>query len=31
MVARMRNMGESCCAANRIFVHTSIADEFTSR
>ncbi|MFJ4082574.1 NAD-dependent succinate-semialdehyde dehydrogenase [Streptomyces iakyrus] len=31
MVAKMRNMGESCCAANRIFVHTSIADEFASR
>jgi succinate-semialdehyde dehydrogenase/glutarate-semialdehyde dehydrogenase len=27
----MRNMGESCCAANRIFVHTSIAEEFASR
>jgi succinate-semialdehyde dehydrogenase / glutarate-semialdehyde dehydrogenase len=31
MVAKMRNMGESCCAANRIFVHTSIAEEFASR
>ncbi|MFD3619801.1 NAD-dependent succinate-semialdehyde dehydrogenase [Streptomyces sp. NPDC058676] len=31
MVAKMRNMGESCCAANRIFVHTSIADEFAAR
>jgi succinate-semialdehyde dehydrogenase/glutarate-semialdehyde dehydrogenase len=31
MVAKMRNMGESCCAANRIFVHTSIADEFATR
>jgi succinate-semialdehyde dehydrogenase/glutarate-semialdehyde dehydrogenase len=31
MVAKMRNMGESCCAANRIFVHTSIAAEFASR
>ncbi|MDO0916679.1 NAD-dependent succinate-semialdehyde dehydrogenase [Streptomyces sp. DT2A-34] len=31
LLAKMRNMGESCCAANRIFVHTSIADEFASR
>ncbi|MBE4734215.1 NAD-dependent succinate-semialdehyde dehydrogenase [Streptomyces caniscabiei] len=31
MVAKMRNMGESCCAANRIFVHTSVADEFAQR
>ncbi|MEV6383470.1 NAD-dependent succinate-semialdehyde dehydrogenase [Streptomyces sp. NPDC051773] len=31
MVAKMRNMGESCCAANRIFVHTSVVDEFAQR
>ncbi|KOV60073.1 succinate-semialdehyde dehydrogenase [Streptomyces sp. NRRL WC-3618] len=31
MVAKMRNMGESCCAANRIYVHTSVADEFATR
>ncbi|MFI7409727.1 NAD-dependent succinate-semialdehyde dehydrogenase [Streptomyces sp. NPDC049627] len=31
MVAKMRNMGESCCAANRIFVHTAVADEFAQR
>ncbi|MFI7406450.1 NAD-dependent succinate-semialdehyde dehydrogenase [Streptomyces sp. NPDC049541] len=31
MVAKMRNMGESCCAANRIFVHASVAEEFASR
>ncbi|MFI8891615.1 NAD-dependent succinate-semialdehyde dehydrogenase [Streptomyces paradoxus] len=31
MVAKMRNMGESCCAANRIFVHTSVAEEFAGR
>ncbi|MFE9028410.1 NAD-dependent succinate-semialdehyde dehydrogenase [Streptomyces iakyrus] len=31
LVAKMRNMGESCCAANRIFVHASVADEFASR
>ncbi|MFF7558342.1 NAD-dependent succinate-semialdehyde dehydrogenase [Streptomyces pseudovenezuelae] len=31
MVAKMRNMGESCCAANRILVQSSVADEFTQR
>ncbi|MFM9593026.1 NAD-dependent succinate-semialdehyde dehydrogenase [Streptomyces scabiei] len=31
MVAKMRNMGESCCAANRILVHTCVAEEFASR
>ncbi|WP_030844319.1 NAD-dependent succinate-semialdehyde dehydrogenase [Streptomyces sp. NRRL S-475] len=31
MVAKMRNMGESCCAANRIYVHTSLAEEFATR
>ncbi|MDX2599924.1 NAD-dependent succinate-semialdehyde dehydrogenase [Streptomyces caniscabiei] len=31
MVAKMRNMGESCCAANRIYVHTSVVDEFAQR
>ncbi|MEU9168460.1 NAD-dependent succinate-semialdehyde dehydrogenase [Streptomyces sp. NPDC048420] len=31
MVAKMRNMGESCCAANRIFVQASVAEEFSSR
>ncbi|GGV79019.1 NAD-dependent succinate-semialdehyde dehydrogenase [Streptomyces massasporeus] len=31
MVAKMRNMGESCCAANRIYVHSSLADEFAQR
>lgn len=29
--AKMRNMGEACTAANRIFVHTSIAGEFSRR
>ena len=29
--AKMRNMGESCTAANRFFVHRSVAEEFTSR
>src|SRR3954471_21340754 len=31
VVAKMRNMGESCVAANRFHVHESIADEFTKR
>ncbi|WP_329597128.1 NAD-dependent succinate-semialdehyde dehydrogenase [Streptomyces pseudovenezuelae] len=31
MVAKMRNMGESCCAANRILVQSSVADEFAQR
>ncbi|WP_299570301.1 NAD-dependent succinate-semialdehyde dehydrogenase [uncultured Williamsia sp.] len=31
MVAKMRNMGEACTAANRIFVHRSVADEFGSK
>lgn len=28
MQAKMRNMGEACTAANRIFVHRSLAQEF---
>src|SRR5690606_23165373 len=31
MVAKMRNGGEACTAANRIYVHRSIAEEFTRR
>jgi succinate-semialdehyde dehydrogenase/glutarate-semialdehyde dehydrogenase len=31
MVAKMRNMGEACTAANRIFVHRSVAGEFGSK
>jgi succinate-semialdehyde dehydrogenase/glutarate-semialdehyde dehydrogenase len=31
MTARMRNMGEACTAANRFFVHTSVAEEFGAR
>ncbi len=31
MVAKMRNMGEACTAANRFFVHSSVADEFAAR
>ena len=28
MAAKMRNMGEACTAANRIYVHESVIDEF---
>jgi succinate-semialdehyde dehydrogenase/glutarate-semialdehyde dehydrogenase len=31
MVAKMRNMGEACTAANRVYVHRSIAAEFGAR
>jgi len=31
MLAKMRNLGEACTAANRIYVHESIADEFTTK
>lgn len=31
MLAKMRNLGEACTAANRIYVHDSIAAEFTQR
>ena len=31
MVAKMRNMGEACTAANRMFVHRSVAGEFAGR
>ncbi|MEU5976198.1 NAD-dependent succinate-semialdehyde dehydrogenase [Streptomyces sp. NPDC047315] len=31
MLAKMRNGGEACTAANRFYVHASVADEFTSR
>jgi succinate-semialdehyde dehydrogenase/glutarate-semialdehyde dehydrogenase len=31
MVAKMRNMGEACTAANRFFVHRNVADEFAAR
>ncbi len=31
MLAKMRNLGEACTAANRIYVHESIAPEFTRR
>ncbi|ASP22145.1 NAD-dependent succinate-semialdehyde dehydrogenase [Antarctobacter heliothermus] len=31
MLAKMRNLGEACTAANRIYVHQNIAAEFTHR
>ena len=31
MLAKMRNLGEACTAANRIYVHENIAKEFTKR
>lgn len=31
MLAKMRNIGEACTAANRFHVHADVADEFTRR
>ena len=31
MLAKMRNMGEACTAANRFIVHESVAGEFSAR
>ncbi|GAA0950904.1 NAD-dependent succinate-semialdehyde dehydrogenase [Kribbella koreensis] len=31
MLAKMRNGGEACTAANRIYVHSSVLDEFATR
>ncbi len=31
MIAKMRNMGEACTAANRFLVHESIAEEFGAK
>lgn len=31
MLAKMRNLGEACTAANRVYVHKDVADEFTKR
>jgi succinate-semialdehyde dehydrogenase/glutarate-semialdehyde dehydrogenase len=31
MLAKMRNIGEACTAANRFYVHESLAAEFSSR
>jgi succinate-semialdehyde dehydrogenase / glutarate-semialdehyde dehydrogenase len=31
MIAKMRNAGEACTAANRFYVHGDVAEEFSSR
>jgi succinate-semialdehyde dehydrogenase/glutarate-semialdehyde dehydrogenase len=31
MIAKMRNAGEACTAANRFYVHADVAEEFSSR
>lgn len=31
MVAKMRNIGQACTAANRIFVHRSVFEDFTAK
>jgi succinate-semialdehyde dehydrogenase/glutarate-semialdehyde dehydrogenase len=31
MVAKMRNIGEACTAANRFYVHADVVDEFSRR
>ncbi|HET9996749.1 MAG TPA: NAD-dependent succinate-semialdehyde dehydrogenase [Nocardioides sp.] len=31
MIAKMRNMGEACTAANRFLVHESVADQFAEK
>jgi succinate-semialdehyde dehydrogenase / glutarate-semialdehyde dehydrogenase len=31
MLAKMRNIGEACTAANRFYVHSSVSDEFARR
>jgi succinate-semialdehyde dehydrogenase/glutarate-semialdehyde dehydrogenase len=31
MIAKMRNIGEACTAANRFYVHAAVADEFARR
>jgi succinate-semialdehyde dehydrogenase / glutarate-semialdehyde dehydrogenase len=31
MVAKMRNGGEACTAANRFYVHSSVAEEFSAK
>jgi len=31
MLAKMRNIGEACTAANRFYIHAGIVDEFTTR
>src|SRR3569623_3063704 len=31
MIAKMRNMGEACTAANRFYVHEKVQDEFSKK
>src|ERR1022692_4465741 len=31
MIAKLRNVGEACTAANRFYVHDAVADEFTAK
>ena len=31
MLAKMRNIGEACTAANRFYVHESVAEEFSPK
>ena len=31
MIAKMRNMGETCTAANRFYVHEKVSDEFAKK
>ncbi|WP_349361777.1 aldehyde dehydrogenase family protein [Paenarthrobacter sp. PH39-S1] len=31
MIAKMRNMGEACAAANRFIIHETVANEFTEK
>ncbi|MCH8550875.1 MAG: NAD-dependent succinate-semialdehyde dehydrogenase [Natronospirillum sp.] len=31
MLAKMRNLGEACTAANRVYVHKNVAEAFTKR
>ena len=31
MLAKMRNLGEACTAANRFYIHDAVADEFTTK
>jgi len=31
MIAKMRNMGEACTAANRFYVHRSVSEEFSTK
>ena len=31
MIAKFRNGGQACTAANRFYVHADVADEFVAR